>query len=122
MGRWLVMVAYACLIACGVITLLGAPSPTFERQGGGALTLTWGSLCVIAGCVAVVSAVRRARPWEILGALFGASAVAGWVGSLILQGVKAQTLNTASATCMGTALTALLAYRAWCVAWGDEGV
>lgn len=113
MNRALVMMVYATLVICGVIAIIGFPSPALEKQGGGVLTLIWSSLCVVAGCVGIVSASRRLRPWwEILAALIGASAAGTWTASLILQGVGTETLDVASATCMGAALTALLVHRA----------
>jgi len=103
---------YVSLATCGVIAFLGSPSPTLERQGGVVVTPVWASLCIVAGCVGLVSIWRHSKTGEILGALLGASAVAAWTASLILQGVRAGTWNTASAACMGMAFTALLIYRA----------
>lgn len=112
MSRILITIVYSSLIICGVVAILGSPSPTLERQGGDVVTLVWSSLCVIAGCGGIASTWRRSRTWEILSALIGASASGAWAASLILQGINAGTLNTASAACMGVALTALLAFRA----------
>jgi len=111
-NKTLIMIVYMSLIICGVIAILGAPSPTLERQGGDAITIVWSSLCVAAGCVGTVSAWWRSRVWEVFAALSGAVASFAWTVSLVLQGANAGSLSTASAACMGTALTALLAYRA----------
>jgi hypothetical protein len=109
----LIVIIYVSIFACGVIAILGAPLPALIRQGGGVVTVAWGSLCVIAGCMGLVNLWLRARQWEILAALIGASATLTWTASLILQAIDVRSLNTVSAACMGTTLTALLAHRAW---------
>ena len=110
--RALVLIAYSSLIICGVIALSGAPSPTLARQGGGLITPMWASLCVIAGLLGDFGALRRSLIWELPGAWLGALASLVWTLSLILQGIDLRSLNTASAACMGIALTALLVHRA----------
>jgi hypothetical protein len=114
-SRLLVIVIYVSILTCGAIVLLGlgASAPAMTQQGGALLTALWGSLCVIAGCVGLVNLWLRARQWEILAALIGASATLTWTASLILQAIDVRSLNTVSAACMGTTLTALLAHRAW---------
>lgn len=110
--RVLLTVVYGSQIACGAIGVLGDPSPTLERQGGVLLTLVWSSLCVLAGVIGLCGGWMHRRPWELLGALIGASASAAWAASLIIQAVKTASWDPVTAICMGLAFTSLLAYRA----------
>lgn len=110
--RALITIAYLSLVVCGAIAIAGAPSPTLARQGGGLITPIWALLCVVAGLAGSYGAWRRVLFWELAGAWLGALSALVWTLSLILQGISTKSLTTASAACMGSALTALFVYRA----------